>query len=111
MAFLTKTLIHHIDDRRRQGKTESFATAALGQDERVNPDKVALDVNERSAAVSWIDRSVRLYVGDRGPAVGLPGDGTDDPHRRGIFQTERTPDSDHQFSLCDLLEVGKRQRR
>ena len=86
----TQLLTGHLDDRARDRKPEALASARRRDDERVDSDNVALDIDERSAAVAMVDGRVGLDVHQRAVRVELTGGGADDPHRDRLLQPKRS---------------------
>jgi len=82
----------------------------LRQNQRVQSDQLAIDVDERASAVAGIDRRVGLNIDGRLIRIGLTGDGAHHAHRDRIAQPFRTAEREHEFALADGVVVGQRDR-
>ena len=74
MAVLAEVLIVKIDDCSGDRETQTLAAAAFGQDERVDANKIAINIHERTAAISGIDRRIGLDINHRIVGIGLAAD-------------------------------------
>src|SRR5205807_5772187 len=61
-ALFEQTFESGMHGIRRNGKADPLIAAAPGIDRRVDADDLALEVDQRAAAVSWVDGGVRLEV-------------------------------------------------
>ena len=73
-AVLAKVLIIEIDDCCGDGKTQPLAAATFAQHHCVYSDKIAIDIYQWTATVSWIEGRIGLDVHPGIVGIGLPGD-------------------------------------
>ena len=62
MPVFAEALIIELYDWRRNGKAKPFATSTLAEHESIDADKIAIYIDQRTAAVSWIERCIGLNV-------------------------------------------------
>ncbi len=92
-------------------EADALITTGAGEDRGVDPDQLALHVDQRTARVARVDRGVGLdevlVVGDAdvGPALGR-----DDPHRHRLPHSERVADGEHHVSQPQPPGVSQGQR-
>ncbi len=110
VSILAQAAIDKIDHARRDGKAQSFASAALTQDESVDADHMAVHVHQRTAAVARIDRRVGLNIVQRFCGIGLPRHCADHAHRDRILQSLGTADRQYHLSHTNVLRLLQRQR-
>ena len=72
MSVPSEFRVRHFDESARNREAESLTAARLAQDERVDADQLASDVDEWTAAVAMIDRRIGLDVHHRVVRIGLP---------------------------------------
>ena len=100
-------------DRDREADADVAAAAAAGLDLRVDPDHLAVGVDQRAAGVAGVDRRVGLdHVGDR-EAVGrldLALQGGDDAAGHGAVEAEGVADRDHRVADFDFDGVAEGER-
>ena len=75
--------------RARNREAESVAAARRREDERVDADDLAADVDERPARVARVDRRVGLQVDERRVRIRLPRDSRDEPMRERVRSGRR----------------------
>src|ERR1700756_58668 len=110
MPVSAQAAIHKIDHTRGNGKAEAFTATTFREDESIDADHRAVHVDQRSAAVSRIDRSVSLYVGEGLARICLAGERAYDSHGDGVLQTLGTADGKYQLSDMGPFLADERQR-
>ncbi len=93
-------------------------TDVLGrtEDGGVDPDDLAVGVEQRPAGVAEVDRGVGLDVVLEAPRGRVGGQaravlGGDDAHRDGLVEVERIADGHDPLADADAIRVAQRQRR
>jgi len=99
--------IHGADDVGRGGEADAFVATALGQDEGVDANEVAVGVDEGSAAVAGIDGGVGLEVDHGVIGPDLTGDGADDAHGDRIFEAEGAAEGEDDLALADFVGIAE----
>jgi len=79
-AILADLFVDGSHDRAGGGKSDALVSARSGQDERIDPDDVAVSIEQRPAAITRVDGSVGLDVNHRIVGPDLPRHGADDTH-------------------------------
>src|SRR5450432_69332 len=92
---------HKGHNARRNGKAKSFTTSSGGDDEGVDADHVAIYVNERAAAVAWIDGSVSLDEHHRKFGIRLPVHRADYSHGNRITKAFRISQCKRDLALVN----------
>src|SRR5215467_1152117 len=108
---LPDLLIHRPNNVTRRRETQTFVSAALGHDQRIDSDKPSVQVHERAAAAAGVNRCICLYIDHRGFRLELPCYGTNYSERNGVSQAKRTTDSEHQLTRPQLIRVTERHHR
>src|SRR6185436_4199250 len=101
VLFQLRIRISH--DIARNRKAESFASTGLRNDKCVHADDSAIDIDERSSAVSWIDGSVGLNEDLRIVGTDLAANRADNAHAHRIVQTHRAAESEYQLALFQFV--------
>ncbi len=97
-ARLPDLVVDVLDDVARDREADPLAAAGLGEDEGVDADHPALDVDERAAAVARVDRRVGLDVDHRVFRADLPRGGAHHTEAHGIGQTQGATKRHHHLS-------------
>ena len=111
MSELLQLRIRRRDHCAWNGKSQTLASAGLAQDERIQADELAVDIDQRAAAVARIDRRVRLNEHARAVGIDLSCRRAHHAHRHRIAQTFRAPEREHQLALTDLIVIRESERR
>ena len=101
---------HHAAHRvRRHGKANARAGPAGANDLRIDADHAALQVEQRPARVTRVDRRVGLDRLTDEPvflrALDNPPQGADHAHRQRLFQAERVADRHHKLPHAHPVRV------
>ena len=80
MAMSSQAVVNEVDHSRWDGKAQSLAASPLRQDEGVDADHGSAHIDQWAAAVSGIDRRIRLEIGDGLGGVGLTRQCAQDTH-------------------------------
>ena len=104
MAGAAKLVVSNIHDRAGNGKAQTFVSSGRGDDERVHSHHFAADVDQRTAGISRIDRSVGLNINHRRIRFGLARGGAHHSHAYGIAKALRAAECKNKFALA---QVGK----
>src|SRR5579864_1939820 len=86
VPVLAQATIHKLDYTRGNGEAEAFAASPFREDESIDAHHRAIHVDQRSAAISRIDGSVSLYVGEGLACICLAGKRADNSHGDGVLQ-------------------------
>src|SRR5574342_458904 len=76
----------------RDGEPDADRAAALAEDRRVDADRLSATVDQRSAAVAWIDGGVGLDEVVVRAATDDPAGPAHDPGRHRLLEPEGVPD-------------------
>ena len=57
MSVSTQVLVVEPNDRGRDCKPQSFTSTAFAEHERIDANKIAVYIDQRTAAVPWIERA------------------------------------------------------
>src|SRR5947207_743006 len=96
-----------VDLARHVGRDRKADARAARDDRGVDADHLGLQVHERPAGISWVDRGVGLEEVVEGALTDLAGLGADDPRRHRGLQAERRADGDHPVADADLVRVAQ----
>src|SRR5580765_2301296 len=111
MAVRTKVLIIEINDCRGDGKPQPFVASSFSEHESVDADKIAIDIDQRTAAVPRIDSGISLDIDHGIVGISLPSDRADHTHSDRIPKSFGTADGEHQFALPHLYVTAQRHSR
>ena len=89
LAKRAQLVIRDVHDRARNAQNRDPRCRPTGNDVGIDPDQLAVDVDERAAAVAVIDRRVGLDIHHRTIGVRLPRDIAHDPHRHRVTKPLR----------------------
>ena len=103
MSKSSQPVENEADDSGRNRKTQPLAPPALGEDERIDAKQVSVNVNERTATISGVDRRVRLNEYHRQLGIRLTIHGTHHAHSDGIAQPFGISEREHDLSLVDRV--------
>src|SRR4051812_3004888 len=93
----------HVD---RDGKADSVVPTAAGRDGRVDSDDFAVEVDQRSAAVTRVDGRIGLDVVLAFALADAPSLGADDAGRDRHVESEWTADCEHPVTDLHLIAVS-----
>ena len=91
------------------GEADSLAAARLRIDEGVDPDDAALAVDERSAAVSRVDRCIGLDVDHPVVRADLSRDRAHDPEGHGVLEPQRAPEGKDELAGAERFRIAQGQ--
>jgi hypothetical protein len=92
------------------GETDADITAAGGDNRGVDPDQFTAQVDQRSAGVAGVDRSIGLdEILITLNAQARAAQGADDPGGHGLPEAERIADGDHEVADTQAVGIGQRQ--
>src|SRR5205085_12138793 len=91
-------------------EADPLRSATPRNDGRVDPDDFAAQIHQRPAAVSRIDRGVRLQVIAETVYAIRTSFRTDDPVGYRFFKSERIPDRHHEIAGLDRVRIAELQR-
>src|SRR5437899_371701 len=111
VSVLAQAAIHKVDYTRGNGEAEAFAASAFRQDESIDAHNRAVHVDQRPAAISRIDGSVSLNVGEGLARICLAGKRADNSHGDGVLQTLGAADGKYQLPDMGPLLADERQGR
>jgi hypothetical protein len=111
MAVIPQLVVNIMHHTAGDGEANAFVAAALGQDEGIDPDQFAIDINERPTAVAGINGRIGLDINHRAVGIGLARDGADDSHGHGVTQTLRASEREDHLSLPQVRVSAKGKRR
>src|ERR1700677_1185866 len=86
VPVFAQAVVNEIHDAGWDCETESFAAAALRENEGIDADYRSIHIDQRPAAVAGIDGGIGLDVGDGFFGIGLAGDGADNSQGDRILQ-------------------------
>src|SRR5437867_607135 len=95
----------------RNRESDSFAAARLRKDEGVDSNEQTTRVYQRPAAISGIDRSIRLYIDARIILSKLTCDGAHDTHTDGIVHSKRASKRQYELALFEFQGITERNGR
>ena len=107
-ADLLENVSHDVGRRR---ETQPLVPAGLRQDERVDAYDVAGSIDERAAAITRIDRRVRLDINHRVLGLELPCDSAHDAHRDGVLEAKGTPECKHDLAGTKPIRIAELEKR
>ncbi len=87
----------------RDREPDSFASAGLGQDERVDAHDPAIGVDQRASAIARVDGRVGLDIADRIIRFELASDRAHDPETHRILKSQGIPQREYQLSLFQRI--------
>src|SRR5713226_9594546 len=111
VAVLADLLERYADDAAGNGEAEALIASGLGEDERVDSHDLAVDVDQRSARVSRVDRGVGLNIDEGRVGVDLTGGGTDHAHADAVAQPFGAAEGEDQLALAQIGIIRERKRR
>src|SRR5208282_4770303 len=95
VPILAQALVYETHDSCRDGKPEPLAPARCGENKSVNPDHIAFGINQRAAAIAWVDGSIGLNVNHGTVRICLPCNGTHYAHGHRVLQSFGTAQGEH----------------
>src|SRR5262249_29887060 len=107
VAVFADLFICGADGVARNRESESFATPGLRQDERIDPYDAPIDIYQRTAAVSGIDRRVRLDIYGRVLGMKAAQSRADDSSAGRAFQSKRVSECHHELSLLKRVGIAQ----
>ena len=90
---------------------DSFAPARLRKNKRVDSNETSIRVHQGAAAVSGIDRSIRLHEDSRIVFSQLARDRAHDAHTDGIVHSQWAAERQYEFTLFEAQGVAEGQGR
>src|SRR5229473_407123 len=111
VAVLADLLERYADNAAGNGEAEALIASGLGEDECVDSHDFAVDVNQRSARVSRVDRGVGLNINEGRVGIDLAGGGTDHAHADAVAQPFGAAKGEDQLALAQIGIIRKRKRR
>ena len=102
-------LVHGPDDVARRAETETLRAAGLRQDQRVDPDDSAMQIDQRPAAAARIERRVGLDVNHRRLGLELSRGGAHDTERHRVVEPERAAKCQHELTGAQMVGIPERQ--
>src|SRR6266567_1279217 len=103
VAVLPDLIVNTSNDVTRNGEADSFAPAGLRKDESVDPDYVAIRVQQRPAAVTGINRRVSLDVDHRIIRLDLAPNRADDAETHRVLETQRIAKRQRDLPLAESV--------
>ena len=104
----SQAVVNEIDHARWNRKAEPFTASALREDESINAYDRAVHIDERTAAIPRVNRSIRLQVRNRFRGIGLARQSAQHAHGHRVLQAFRTADRKHQLPDPRPLLIDKR---
>ncbi len=109
---LSSDLVHRAHrDVDRNRKREPHVPAGAREDQRVDADDLAPEIEQRAAGVARIDRGVRLDVGDQVFLRQVASLGADDARGHRVLETEGLADRDDPLAHLELVRIADRHLR
>ena len=110
LAELTQR-IHHADDGLGGHRKADADRAARGRDDqRVDADDLAVEIEQRAAGIAAVDRGVGLDVAVIGSGIDVAVARRDDAGGDGAAKAERIADRDHPFAKPQLVGIAEFHR-
>ncbi len=95
----------------RDGKTDPFVAARVGRNGRVDPDQLAMDIDEGAAGIAHVDRGIGLDVVLVVVRFGqVPALGADDAPAHRVVEIERVADGEDLLAHLDLVRIAPGER-
>ena len=92
-------LAEYCPRRRRNGGAQTVAAAVLGQDESIDADHFAANVDQRAAGIARIDRRIGLDVDQWRIRSELAADGRHESVREAVTESGRAAEGEHRLAL------------
>src|SRR5206468_1798409 len=107
LAELAQRIDHADHGLGRYGKADADRAARGRDDQRVDPDDLAVEIEQRSARIAAIDRRIGLDVVVVGPGIDVAVACRDDSGGHGAAEAERIADCDHPFAKPQLVGIAE----
>ena len=101
-------LVHGVEDVARGAEAQTLGAATLRQNQCVDPDDPAAQIDQRSAAIARVDRRVGLHVNHRRLAIELPRDRAHDAERHRVVESERAAKLQDELTSAQIVGIAER---